>query len=128
MSTKATGKIIYALTDYLTRTGESSPDYTMTVTLNGKQIKKTRITKSTMLSEAGRITIPEGDLKVGPTPSRSPRTVREPLLLVGLYLLHRGDSIAPKNGGFDVKRNTTSSSGWRRRRADLRQGVADRPR
>ena len=40
LSTKATGKIIYALSDYLTRTGESSPNYTMTVTLNGKEINK----------------------------------------------------------------------------------------
>ena len=64
-STKVTGKIIYALTDYLTRTGETSPNYTLTVTLNGKEIKKSKITKDTMISEAGSITIKEADLKTG---------------------------------------------------------------
>jgi len=105
MSTKATGKIIYALTDYLTRTGESSPDYTMTILLNGKEIKKTRITKSTMLSEGGRITIPEGDLKVGPNTIKITKDGPGSLYFSSAFTYYTAaERITPKNGGFDVKR------------------------
>jgi len=105
MSTKATGKIIYALTDYLTRTGETSPDYTMTITLNGKEIKKTRITKKTMLSESTAITIPEGDLKAGPNTVTITKDGPGSLYYSSAFTYYTAaDRIDPVNKGFAVKR------------------------
>lgn len=105
MSTKATGKIIYALTDYLTRTGETSPDYTMTVTLNGKQIKKARITKETMFSEATPITIAEGDLKVGPNTVTITKDGPGSLYYSSAFTYYTAaERIDPANNGFAVKR------------------------
>lgn len=104
-STKATGKIIYALTDYLTRTGETSPNYTMTVLLNGKELKKAKITKSTMLTEAGSITIGEGDLKTGTNIIEIKKDGPGSLYYSSTFTYYTAaDRIDPKNSGFDVKR------------------------
>jgi uncharacterized protein YfaS (alpha-2-macroglobulin family) len=106
MSTKATGKIIYALTDYLTRTGETSPNYTMTVTLNGEQIKKARITKATMFSETAPITIPEGDLKTGPNTIVISKNGPGSLYYSSSFTCYTAaDRIAPADNGFAVKRS-----------------------
>jgi hypothetical protein len=104
-STKVTGKIIYALTDYLTRTGETSPNYTLTVTLNGKEIKKSKITKDTMISEAGSITIREADLKTGTNTIEFKKDGPGSLYYSSAFTYYTAaDRIDPKNNGFEVKR------------------------
>ncbi len=104
-STKATGKIIYALTDYITRTGEIKPNYTMTLTLNGKQLKKSHITKETMLTEGGTITVKEGDLKTGPNTIVIKKDGPGSLYYSSTFTHYSAaPSIAPLNAGFAVSR------------------------
>jgi uncharacterized protein YfaS (alpha-2-macroglobulin family) len=104
-STKATGKIIYAMTDYLTRTGETEPNYTMTIVLNGKELKRAKVTKGTMLTEAGTITVKESDLKTGPNTIEITKDGKGSLYYSSTFTYYTAaPEIGPKNAGFDVKR------------------------
>ncbi|MBN1882752.1 MAG: hypothetical protein JW885_11305 [Deltaproteobacteria bacterium] len=64
-STKSSAVVIYAMTDYLSRTGELKPDYDITLDLNGETLLSLHVTEDNMLEELETIVIPDGSLKTG---------------------------------------------------------------
>ncbi|MBN1573732.1 MAG: hypothetical protein JW984_11105 [Deltaproteobacteria bacterium] len=104
-STKASGKIIYAFSDYLSRTEEMNPNYELTLKLNGTDLKKLRVTKKNLLDGFGAITIKDKDIKQGENvieiSKKGPGTLYYSTTFT--YYVDRGD-IAPDNSGFKVER------------------------
>jgi alpha-2-macroglobulin len=105
VSTRTTGKIIEALSDYLTRTGETSPDYNLTVSLNGTELKKGRITKNSMKKDWGPITVTEDGLKTGTNTIEIKKAGKGNLYYSMAFVGYTASPrIAAVNKGFEVKR------------------------
>ena len=104
-STKASGKIIYALSDYLSRTEEMNPNYQFTLKLNGKELKKLKVTKKNLLEGFSVITIKDDEIKSGintiEIKKDGPGTLYYSATLT--YYADKGE-ITPKNSGFNVVR------------------------
>ena len=65
-STKQTAMVIYGLTDYLRRSAELRPDFSATVTVNGRQVFSRRFTQADALAPApASIRIPAAGLAAG---------------------------------------------------------------
>lgn len=65
-TTKQTAMVIYGITDYLKLGAELSPDFAVTVTLNGKQVMSKRFTKADALAPAPlSVNIPADQLAGG---------------------------------------------------------------
>jgi uncharacterized protein YfaS (alpha-2-macroglobulin family) len=63
VSTRDTAWILFALTDYLKSTGELKPDYHLTVSMNGKELRNEAIQPADALREEAVIRIPLKELK-----------------------------------------------------------------
>ncbi|HUS80421.1 MAG TPA: hypothetical protein VM283_04075, partial [Armatimonadota bacterium] len=64
-STKDTASAVLALTSYLERANELSPDYTATVTVGDKQVGVARMTPAEVFADPMTFTIPAADLRTG---------------------------------------------------------------
>lgn len=64
-STRDTAWILFALADYLKRTGELSPDYRLEVALNGREIHTDDLTPGEGLKEETVVRVPLKDLQRG---------------------------------------------------------------
>ncbi|MCE7934493.1 MAG: hypothetical protein DYG96_07860, partial [Chlorobi bacterium CHB2] len=64
-NTRQTATVIYALTDYLKLTNDLSPDYAITVKVNGSQAYSGRITRADIFKEAVRVKVPQDLLRSG---------------------------------------------------------------
>lgn len=104
-STKASGKIIYAFSDYLSRTEEMNPNYELTLKLNGTELKRLKVTKKNLLDGFSTMTIKDSDIKSGENvieiKKEGPGTLYYSTTLT--YHVDRGD-IEPADSGFKVER------------------------
>ncbi len=57
-STKDTAAVVFALSDYMSVSGELDPDFTLVVKLDGKELMRERITKANVLSFDGSRVLP----------------------------------------------------------------------
>jgi hypothetical protein len=64
-STRDTAMILYALSDYLKRSGELQPDFTATVSHNGRVIGLPRFDKSSLFQPEKEMVIRPGDVRTG---------------------------------------------------------------
>lgn len=104
-STKASGKIIYAMSDYLSRTGEMHPDYDLSLMLNGEELVDVHVNKNNMLGDFTTIRVSDDKLKTGENTIElkkdGPGSVYYSSVFT--YFADVGD-IEPLSSGFDVKR------------------------
>ncbi|MEI6519024.1 MAG: MG2 domain-containing protein [bacterium] len=64
-SSKDTASAVMALTEYLKQTQELEPNYSLTVKVNGKDVKTLNFTKKDAFLDPVTITVPAADLKAG---------------------------------------------------------------
>jgi uncharacterized protein YfaS (alpha-2-macroglobulin family) len=64
-SSKDTASAVMALTEYLKQTKELDPKYSLTVKVNGKDVKTMNFTKKDAFLDPVTITVPAADLKAG---------------------------------------------------------------
>jgi hypothetical protein len=64
-STKDTAAIVFAFSEYVSRSSELKPDYTVEVNLNEKLVKKIQISQKDVFSEGIILNIPENELISG---------------------------------------------------------------
>jgi alpha-2-macroglobulin len=64
-STKDTAAIIFAFSEYVSRSSELKPDYTVEVNLNEKLVKKIQVSQKEVFSEGIILNIPEDELISG---------------------------------------------------------------
>lgn len=65
MSTRGTAFTLYAMSEFLGRTKELTPDYDAVISINGKQIRKLHFDKASIFDPQVNITIPGRDLRKG---------------------------------------------------------------
>jgi uncharacterized protein YfaS (alpha-2-macroglobulin family) len=104
-STKASGKIIYAMSDYLSRTGEMHPDYDLSLTLNGEELIDVHVNKNNMLGDFTSIRVPDDKLKTGENTIELKKDGPGSVYYSSefTYYTDVGD-IESLSSGFDVKR------------------------
>lgn len=64
-STKDTAQVIYAMMDYLKQSGELAPDYTLTVKVNNKVVKRIPVNRQNALTFANQVVLKDADLRSG---------------------------------------------------------------
>ena len=64
-TTADTGPAVSALVDYLTRNAESTGEYPISVSLNGKNLFNDNVTSARLLNYPGKVVIPAQELKAG---------------------------------------------------------------
>jgi len=104
-STKASGKVIYAMTDYLSRTGELEPDYDLTLDLNGETLLSLHVTEDNMLDELETIVIPDESLNTGDNTLTLTKNGSGSVYLASSFTYYVDTpDVDPLNEGFDVDR------------------------
>jgi uncharacterized protein YfaS (alpha-2-macroglobulin family) len=104
-STQETSVVLFALTDYLKITKELSPDYSVTVYLNGKRINEKDFNSDDVYKESQTIKITFEDLKKGKNVVRIEKSGKGKLYFSGIteYFTENLASIKHDNG-FKIKR------------------------
>lgn len=64
--TRDTAQVIAALADYMKATGESAPDYTLSVQLDGQPVKEVKVTKENLFTFDNRVLLYGLQIKPGP--------------------------------------------------------------
>ena len=92
-STEQTAMVIYGLTDYLERTQELKPNYSVDVQVNGKTVATKKFTAADALAPATTVTLNESQLAPGNNQVRIAEDRRRPRVLVDArrVLLQRGE-------------------------------------
>ncbi|MHC4548526.1 MAG: alpha-2-macroglobulin family protein [Planctomycetota bacterium] len=105
VSTRQTAMVVYALADYLARTGEREPDMTLTLEVNGRRLYAKRVTRENWHAFDGTVRL-EGSLL---RPGDNEIVFRKEgtgTPVYALYLKHfaQADAFAPSQGGLQVAR------------------------
>lgn len=104
-STKATGKIIYALCDYLSRTGEMNPDYDLVITLNGETLLKHHVKKGSTLEGLSPVVVPGEKLLNGENQIKIKKDGPGNIYFSSTFTCYRDQKeIAPQDRGFSLIR------------------------
>ncbi|MEW6448876.1 MAG: MG2 domain-containing protein [Bacillota bacterium] len=65
LSTRDTALVLYALSEYLALTRETNPDFTVTVSCNGEEIKTVRFDKDSLFAPEQEIRVDPGKVRTG---------------------------------------------------------------
>jgi uncharacterized protein YfaS (alpha-2-macroglobulin family) len=105
VSTRQTATVVFAVADYIARTGDLDPDLTLTLKVNGEQLYTRRVTKENWRDFDG-VTKLGGDLlKTGDNRIEVLAEGRgTPVCSVYLKHFRRADEFAPSTGGLRVQR------------------------
>ncbi|MFW6162450.1 MAG: MG2 domain-containing protein, partial [Planctomycetota bacterium] len=104
-STRDTAKAVYALCDYLKSSQELSPNYKVTVLVNGQAVRELTVTRDNALSLDGRVTLGDADLKSGDNEIRIVKEGPGNLYYAsGLYYYTKEEKIAGAGHEIFVKR------------------------
>ena len=104
-STQETAVVLFALTDYLKITKELTPDYSVKVFLNGKQVTEKDFSSDDVYKESHTIKIPFEDLKKGKNVVRIDKSGKGKLYFSGIteYFTENLSDIKHDNG-FKIRR------------------------
>ena len=69
-TTRQTAMVVYAMADYLARSGDLDPDLTLTLNVNGKRILRQRVTKENWREFDGNVKVDRKLLKSGENMTR----------------------------------------------------------
>lgn len=105
-STKDTAAVVYALTDYLLKTGEYSPDYRLRVGLNDKSVVNTRINQPILPPDIAENNFDYREVKSGEN------TISFDKMDPGVLYYHAKlsyfpivENVEPKSNGIEVSRS-----------------------
>ena len=107
-STQETATVLFALTDYLKRTNELNPDYTVKVYLNNKEILEKQFTKADVYSHQASINIDGNEnhqLKHGTNKIRIVKEGKGKLYFSGLNEFYSPKEMAGSEKQFEIKRD-----------------------
>lgn len=104
-NTRQTATVIYALTDYLKLTNDLSPDYTLTVNVNGSQAFSGRITRADLFKEAVRVKVPQELLRSGTNTITFQKSGNGSMFgAARLNYFATGPNVVSSSAGFHVSR------------------------
>ncbi len=104
-STRQTAMAVYALSDYLERTGELNPDLTVSLTINGRNVYSEHITKENWARFDGVRRFKAADLRPGENDIVIEKAGSgTPTYTIGLEYLAKGEDMAASKGRLTILR------------------------
>jgi uncharacterized protein YfaS (alpha-2-macroglobulin family) len=104
-NTRQTANVIYSLTDYLKKTRELEPDYTVTVKVNGAEAWSGRMTRADIFAPEKEVTIDAAKLKPGANNVTIEKSGNGRLYTSGLLTYFAtGSAVQPASAGMKVTR------------------------